>query len=114
MCTKKHNHHFIVPKSQFTLLQGSENITTYTFNSHMAKHTFCKTCGVQSFNTPLSNPDGSGVAPLFGPWNSEQCHCRKLLWAELGGKYAEASNYKKYDKTNNRHMTHCFFLPSKL
>lgn len=27
----------------------------------MAKHTFCKTCGVQSFYTPRSNPDGVGV-----------------------------------------------------
>lgn len=35
-------------------------MTTYTFNTHMAKHTFCKTCGVQSFYTPRSNPDGFG------------------------------------------------------
>uniref|UniRef100_A0A672SXQ5 Centromere protein V-like n=1 Tax=Sinocyclocheilus grahami TaxID=75366 RepID=A0A672SXQ5_SINGR len=63
ICTKKQNLHFIVPKSQFTLLQGSDNITTYTFNTHMAKHTFCTTCGVQSFYTPRSNPDGFGVTP---------------------------------------------------
>ncbi|KAA0717336.1 Centromere protein V [Triplophysa tibetana] len=43
--------------------KGSDNLTTYTFNTHMAKHTFCKTCGVQSFYTPRSNPDGFGVAP---------------------------------------------------
>ncbi|KAI3373460.1 hypothetical protein L3Q82_022074 [Scortum barcoo] len=63
ICTKKQNHHFIVPKAQFTLLQGSDNLTTYTFNTHVAKHTFCKTCGVQSFYSPRSNPDGYGVAP---------------------------------------------------
>ncbi|XP_062289510.1 centromere protein V isoform X1 [Scomber scombrus] len=63
ICTKKQNHHFIVPKKNFTLLQGSDNLTTYTFNSHVAKHTFCKTCGVQSFYSPRSNPDGFGVAP---------------------------------------------------
>ncbi|KAJ8275778.1 hypothetical protein COCON_G00075300 [Conger conger] len=63
ICTKKQNRHFIVPKRWFTLLQGSENLTTYTFNTHIAKHTFCKTCGVQSFYTPRSNPDGYGVAP---------------------------------------------------
>lgn len=40
--------------------QGSDNLTTYTFNTHAAKHTFCKTCGVQSFYTPRSNPDGYG------------------------------------------------------
>uniref|UniRef100_A0A3P9JU68 Centromere protein V n=1 Tax=Oryzias latipes TaxID=8090 RepID=A0A3P9JU68_ORYLA len=63
ICTKKQNHHFIVPKDNFKLLQGKENLTTYTFNTHAAKHTFCKTCGVQSFYTPRSNPDGYGVAP---------------------------------------------------
>uniref|UniRef100_A0A665TBK5 Centromere protein V n=1 Tax=Echeneis naucrates TaxID=173247 RepID=A0A665TBK5_ECHNA len=63
ICTKKQNHHFIVPKNAFTLLQGLDNLTTYTFNTHVAQHTFCKTCGVQSFYTPRSNPDGYGVAP---------------------------------------------------
>uniref|UniRef100_A0A8C7ZX14 Centromere protein V n=1 Tax=Oryzias sinensis TaxID=183150 RepID=A0A8C7ZX14_9TELE len=63
ICTKKQNHHFIVPKNNFKLLQGKENLTTYTFNTHAAKHTFCKNCGVQSFYTPRSNPDGYGVAP---------------------------------------------------
>uniref|UniRef100_A0A3Q1HKB7 CENP-V/GFA domain-containing protein n=2 Tax=Anabas testudineus TaxID=64144 RepID=A0A3Q1HKB7_ANATE len=63
ICTKKQNHHFIVPKNNFTLLQGLDSLTTYTFNTHAAKHTFCKTCGVQSFYTPRSNPDGYGVAP---------------------------------------------------
>uniref|UniRef100_A0AAZ1X571 CENP-V/GFA domain-containing protein n=1 Tax=Oreochromis aureus TaxID=47969 RepID=A0AAZ1X571_OREAU len=44
-------------------IKGLENLTTYTFNTHVAKHTFCKTCGVQSFYTPRSNPDGYGIAP---------------------------------------------------
>ena len=52
VCHKKQNKHFIVPKSKFTLLQGEQYLTTYTFNTHQAKHTFCKTCGVQSFYTP--------------------------------------------------------------
>uniref|UniRef100_H2ZRW8 Centromere protein V n=2 Tax=Latimeria chalumnae TaxID=7897 RepID=H2ZRW8_LATCH len=60
ICRKKQNRHFIVPASHFKLLQGAHNLTTYTFNSHNAKHTFCKTCGVQSFYTPRSNPNGYG------------------------------------------------------
>ena len=44
------------------LLQGAEHLSLYTFNTHQAKHTFCNICGVQSFYTPRSNPDGKGVA----------------------------------------------------
>ncbi|XP_006815732.1 centromere protein V-like [Saccoglossus kowalevskii] len=62
ICVKKQNHHFIVPNSKFKILQGEDNLTCYTFNTHVAKHTFCKTCGVQSFYSPRSNPDGKGIA----------------------------------------------------
>ncbi|MBA0797153.1 hypothetical protein Gohar_007875, partial [Gossypium harknessii] len=37
------------------------SITTYTFGTHTAKHTFCKVCGITSFYTPRSNPDGIAV-----------------------------------------------------
>ncbi|XP_066491489.1 centromere protein V [Tiliqua scincoides] len=63
ICVKKQNRHFIVPGTHFKLLKGGDNLTTYTFNTHRAQHTFCKTCGVQSFYTPRSNPDGYGIAP---------------------------------------------------
>lgn len=63
ICNKKQNIHFIVPKTKFCLLQGEEYLTTYTFNTHKAKHTFCRICGVQSFYTPRSNPDGIGIMP---------------------------------------------------
>eukprot|EP00112_Aurelia_sp_Birch-Aquarium-sp1_P011955 Seg251.4 transcript_id=Seg251.4/GoldUCD/mRNA.D3Y31 product="Centromere protein V" protein_id=Seg251.4/GoldUCD/D3Y31 len=63
ICKKKQNIHFIVPESRFTLLQGEDNLTCYTFNTHKAKHLFCKSCGVQSFYRPRSNPDGVGVMP---------------------------------------------------
>ncbi|GFO43107.1 centromere protein v [Plakobranchus ocellatus] len=63
LCVKKQNHHFIVPKQNFTLLQGESILTTYTFNTGKAKHMFCSRCGVQSFYTPRSNQDGCGVMP---------------------------------------------------
>ncbi|XP_036693997.1 centromere protein V isoform X1 [Balaenoptera musculus] len=63
ICKKKQNRHFIVPASRFKLLKGAESITTYTFNTHKAQHTFCKRCGVQSFYSPRSNPGGFGIAP---------------------------------------------------
>jgi hypothetical protein len=53
--------HLIVPKSKFRLVKGEENITTYTFNTGVAKHMFCRTCGIKSFYVPRSNPDGIDV-----------------------------------------------------
>eukprot|EP01118_Nematostelium_gracile_P008599 TRINITY_DN2849_c0_g1_i2.p1 TRINITY_DN2849_c0_g1~~TRINITY_DN2849_c0_g1_i2.p1 ORF type:complete len:159 (+),score=23.80 TRINITY_DN2849_c0_g1_i2:62-538(+) len=63
ICKMKSNLHFIVPEKDFKLIKGEDSITTYTFNTHQAKHTFCKICGVQSFYRPRSNPDGYGVNP---------------------------------------------------
>lgn len=53
--------HLITPRLNFELLSGEEAITTYTFNSKIAKHTFCKICGVKAFYVPRSNPDGYSV-----------------------------------------------------
>jgi hypothetical protein len=61
MCEKLGFIHIIVPESRFRLTQGAEAITTYTFNTGVAKHTFCKVCGVKSFYRPRSNPDGWSV-----------------------------------------------------
>lgn len=61
-CSMRGNTHFIVPSSKFKLLGDSERfITTYTFGTHTAKHTFCRVCGITSFYIPRSNPDGVAV-----------------------------------------------------
>ncbi|MEP5569781.1 MAG: GFA family protein [Halioglobus sp.] len=61
LCSKAGYLHLIVPLSKFKLLSGSEAISTYTFNTGVAKHTFCKVCGIKPFYTPRSNPDGIDV-----------------------------------------------------
>ena len=61
ICSKSGFLHLIVPLSKFKLLKGEEALTTYTFNSGVAKHTFCKRCGVKPFYTPRSNPDGIDI-----------------------------------------------------
>lgn len=61
-CSMRGNVHFIVPSKRFELLGDSKQyLTTYTFGTHSAKHTFCKVCGITSFYTPRSNPDGVAV-----------------------------------------------------
>jgi hypothetical protein len=47
----------IVPKGQFELLSGTEELTTYRFNTGVAQHHFCRHCGVHSFYVPRSDPD---------------------------------------------------------
>jgi hypothetical protein len=53
--------HLIVPAARFRLLRGTDDLTTYTFNTGTARHLFCRRCGVKSFYVPRSNPDGYSV-----------------------------------------------------
>ena len=61
ICAKTGFLHLIVPSKRFKLLQGKENLTTYEFNTKVAQHYFCKTCGIKPFYVPRSNPDGMDV-----------------------------------------------------
>jgi hypothetical protein len=53
--------HIIVPESRFRITQGVDTLTSYSFNTHTARHLFCSVCGVKSFYRPRSNPDGWSV-----------------------------------------------------
>ena len=61
ICSKAGYLHLIVPKSRFKLLGGARALTAYTFNTGVARHLFCKVCGIKSFYVPRSNPDGYSV-----------------------------------------------------
>jgi hypothetical protein len=61
ICNKSGYLHLIVPAERFKLLSGRESLTTYSFNTHIAKHFFCSSCGVKSFYIPRSHPDGVSV-----------------------------------------------------
>jgi hypothetical protein len=71
MCEKVGFVHVIVPESQFRLTSGADALTRYRFNTGVAEHLFCKTCGVKSFYRPRSNPDGWSVnARCLDRWDS--------------------------------------------
>ena len=61
ICTKSGYLHLIVPQSKFRLLKGEQNLTTYSFNTGVAQHRFCKTCGIKAFYIPRSNSDGFDI-----------------------------------------------------
>jgi len=53
--------HLIVPIKDFRLVSGEDDISTYEFNTGVARHFFCRRCGVKSFYIPRSNPDGYSI-----------------------------------------------------
>ena len=61
MCTRSGYLHLIVPAERFKLLSGEDVLSTYTFNTHTAKHRFCSVCGIKSFYVPRSHPEGFSV-----------------------------------------------------
>lgn len=61
ICAKTGFLHLIVPHSRFRVLSGEDALTTYTFNTGVAKHHFCNHCGIKSWYVPRSHPDGVSV-----------------------------------------------------
>lgn len=61
ICAKAGFLHLVVPRTQFRLLSGEAQLTSYQFNTGTARHLFCSVCGVKSFYVPRSKPDGYSV-----------------------------------------------------
>jgi len=57
ICAKKGFLHLIVSPDRFELISGDGDLTTYRFNTGVAAHRFCRTCGIHSFYVPRSDPD---------------------------------------------------------
>ncbi|KAJ2764062.1 hypothetical protein IWQ56_001051 [Coemansia nantahalensis] len=87
--------HVIVPQSRFTLLTGKDNIATYTFNTGVAQHYFCKTCGIKSHYVPRSNPDGFSINFRCLDRTNVTGHtivpCAGLTWEEIAARVAHLS-----------------------
>jgi hypothetical protein len=61
ICRMSGYQHLIVPSARFRLLKGADSLAEYRFNTGVARHLFCRHCGVKSFYVPRSNPDGFSV-----------------------------------------------------
>src|SRR5580698_6200189 len=62
VCTKKGILHLPVAPENFELLRGKNSLSTYTFGTGVAQHTFCSHCGMHAFYVPRSQPDRSRTA----------------------------------------------------
>ena len=99
ICEMKRNDHVVVPEENFKLTSGDDALTTYTFNTGVAKHIFCKYCGVQSFYRPRSNPDGVGITFRCID-NYSECSHRFEHFNGVGWEqFIEQSGISKYSKS---------------
>ena len=73
ICEKKGFLHVVVPPDRFGIDAGQDALTVYTFNTQVAKHMFCRVCGVHPFYRPRSHPDDWDVNARCldgGAWRS--------------------------------------------
>lgn len=61
ICSRSGYLHLIVAADDFRLLSGAGDLAEYSFGTGIAKHRFCRHCGVKSFYVPRSHPDGYSV-----------------------------------------------------
>ena len=61
ICALTAHLHLHVLKKNFRLLTDWDQISTYSFNTGVARHYFCKSGGIKSFYIPRSNPHGYSV-----------------------------------------------------
>jgi hypothetical protein len=94
MCAKVGYLHLIVPADRFRLLSGRDELSTYTFNTGVAQHYFCKHCGVKSFYIPRSHPDGVSVnarcldegsveSMTVLPYNGRNWDAARAAWRDI-------------------------------
>jgi len=61
MCARSAYLHLIVDAAGFRLLAGGGDLTEYRFGTGVARHRYCRHCGVKPFYVPRSHPDGFSV-----------------------------------------------------
>ena len=60
LCRRKGAIMGMVPASMFTLLKGEANLTLYQWNTKVARHYFCSTCGIYTHHARRADPTQFG------------------------------------------------------
>lgn len=61
LCSMTAFEHWIVQAEQFRLLTDPAELIEYRFNTGVARHLFCRHCGIKSFYRPRSHPQDYSV-----------------------------------------------------
>ena len=96
MCAKRADLQLIVSIRDFEILRGESDLVLYQFNTRVARHRFCRVCGIHPFNTPRSNPDSVAVnvrcldQPHLDGWSVETFDGEN--WAQSIGQLRSSQN----------------------
>ena len=75
-------------EARFRLLSGADCLTTYGFNTGVARHLFCSCCGIKSFYVPRSHPEGYNVnVRCLDPGTVESLTVRRFNGLEWERQY---------------------------
>jgi len=61
LCVKKNAHMLKVHESEFTLQSDWDTVSEYQWNTRVARHYFCKRCGIYTFHRKRSAPEFFGI-----------------------------------------------------
>lgn len=63
ICSRKGSLLWFVPRDKLQVLTPEADIGTYTFNQHVIKHRFCRTCGIHPYGEG-TDPKGNRMAAI--------------------------------------------------
>ncbi|MFJ2989530.1 GFA family protein [Collimonas sp. NPDC087041] len=63
ICSRKGSLLWFVPRDNLHLLTEAGDVAEYTFNKHVIKHRFCRTCGIHPYGEGV-DPKGNRVAAI--------------------------------------------------
>lgn len=61
ICTKKGTIMKIIDPDAFKIISGKEYLSEYNFHTKVARHFFCKICGIYTHHNPRRDPKLFGV-----------------------------------------------------
>ena len=61
LCVKKNAVMTKVPEASLEIIEGDDLLSLYEWNTHRAKHFFCKRCGIYVFHRKRAVPDHFGI-----------------------------------------------------
>ena len=61
LCRRKNALMAKVPVGDLTVVSGESDLTEYRWNTQIARHFFCRHCGIYTFHRKRAQPDHYGV-----------------------------------------------------